>query len=376
MNLLIVGTDFPPFYGGISTYTNELANALSKTDQITVLAPGALNTKSFDLECPYRIIRTPPIPILRSTAFFIYIPYLLWRYHIDAVLHTVWPTSLVSHLWCFLFPTPYFVSVHASEILDDTRTWRRRLKSYLKGWRIAALRKAKCIFPVSNYTAGLVMSQGIDREKIEVISNGVNPQRFKPISSHHTGNKQKKMLTVARLDLHKGHDRVLEALAILKDRGFTPQYIIVGKGEEEIRLRKMVKNLGLESQVTFAGYVSESQLPEIYADSDIFVMASREIPGRLDLIEGFGISFLEASASGVPVVAGRSGGVSDAVRHEKTGLLVNPDDPMDIAKALQRLLENPDLASRLGNQGGLWVEAEMSWECVAERLRNIIKNLL
>jgi len=376
MNLLIVGTDFPPFYGGISTYTNELANALSKTDQITVLAPGVLNTKSFDLECPYRIIRTPPIPILRSTAFFIYTPYLLWRYHIDAVLHTVWPTSLVSHLWYFLFPTPYFVSVHASEILDDTRTLRRRLKSYLKGWRIAALRKAKCIFPVSNYTSGLVMSQGIDREKIEVISNGVNPRRFKPISSHQTGNKQKKMLTVARLDLHKGHDRVLEALAILKDRGFTPQYIIVGKGEEEIRLRKMVTNLGLESQVTFVGYVSESQLSEIYADSDIFVMASREIPGRLDLIEGFGISFLEASASGVPVVAGRSGGVSDAVLHEKTGLLVNPDDPMDIAKALQRLLKNPDLARHLGNEGRLWVEAEMNWECVSERLRNSIQKFL
>lgn len=376
MNLLIVGTDFPPFSGGISTYTNELANALSKTDQITVLAPGALNTKSFDLECSYRIIRTPPIPILRSTAFFIYIPYLTWRYHIDAVLHTVWPTALISHLWYFLIPTPYFVSVHASEILDDKRTLHRRLKSYLKDWRVAALQKAKVIFPVSNYTAGLVISQGIDREKIQVISNGVNPQRFKPISSHHTGNKQKKMLTVARLDLHKGHDRVLEALAILKNQGLTPQYIIVGKGEEEIRLRKMVKNLGLESQVTFAGYVSESQLPEMYADSDIFVMASREIPGRLDLIEGFGISFLEASASGVPVVAGRSGGVSDAVLHEKTGLLVNPDDPMDIAQALQKLLENPDSASQLGNEGRKWVEKEMSWECVAERLRNTIKNLL
>lgn len=376
MNLLIVGTDFPPFSGGISTYTKELAYSLSKGDQVVVLAPGAFNKTSFDQECPYRIVRTPSIPLLRSIAFLIYIPFLLLRYHIDAVLHTVWPTALISHLWYSLIPTPYFISVHASEILDDKRTWRRRLKGYLKGWRKATLQKAHGIFPVSNYTAALVLSLGIDKERIQVIPNGVDPQRFKPATPHQKRGGQKKILTVARLDLHKGHDRVLEALAILKTQGLTPRYIIVGKGDEEIRLRKMVKNLDLESQVTFAGYIPESELPKMYADSDIFIMASREIPGRLDIIEGFGISFLEASASGVPVIAGRSGGVLDAVRHERTGLLVNPDDPMDIAQTLQRLIKNPDLANELGKEGRCWIETEMSWECVAGQLRSTIQKSL
>ena len=133
---------------------------------------------------------------------------------------------------------PYFVSVHGTEIRDDKRSWKRRLKCYLKGWRIVALRKAKGIFPVSYYSARLVVSLGIDQSRIEVILNGVDTQRFKPVTSHHDENRQKRLLTVARLDLNKGHDRVLEALAILKAQGITPRYIIVGQGDEEIRLRK------------------------------------------------------------------------------------------------------------------------------------------
>lgn len=137
----------------------------------------------------------------------------------------------------------------------------------------------------------------------------------------------------------------------------------------------MVQNFGLEEQVIFAGFIPESQLPAIYAACDIFVMASREIPGRLDLVEGFGISFLEASASGLPVVAGHSGGVPDAVRDGKTGFLVDPDTPEDIASAIKLLLIDSDLARRLGNEGRHWIETEMSWEHVAKRLRNAIQSL-
>lgn len=376
MNLLVVGTDFSPCSGGIGTYTKELATFLTRKNQVTVLATGISNTKTFDYDCPYRIIRTPSIPILRHMAFFIYVPWILRRYHIDVALHVVWTTALISHLWHYLIPVPYFVSVHGTEIRDDKKSWRRRLKYYLKGWRIVALRKAKGIFPVSNYSAHLVMSKGVERERIEVISNGVDTQRFRPTTNCRSGDKQKKLITVARLDLHKGHDRVLEALAILKTQGMTPRYIIVGQGDEEIRLSRMVRDLGLEKQVVFTGFIPENQLPAMYTSCDIYVMASREIPGRLDLIEGFGISFLEAGASGLPVVAGNSGGVSDAVQNGKTGLLVNPDDPEDIASAIKLLLIDDNLAKRLGDEGRLWTETQMSWEHVAERLVNAIQKMM
>lgn len=373
MNFLLVGTDFPPSAGGISTYTRELAAALAKSCEVTVLAPGTFDAASFDQSCAYRIVRTPPIPILRTVAFFIYIPWLTRRLHIEAVLHTVWTTALVSHFWRPLVPAPYFVSVHGSEILDDTRTWRRRLKFWLRRWRRAALCKASGIFPVSRYSAKLVLDIGIQRDRVHVIPNGVDSQRFRAAKNRQEKNGPKKIVTVARLDLHKGHDRVLEALAILNKEGLTPCYTIVGEGDQKGRLREMVRALGLEQQVIFAGFAPESQLPQIYADADIFVMASREIPGRLDLIEGFGTAFLEASASGLPVIAGRSGGVPDAVRDGKSGILVDPDEPKEIAHALKLLLSDRKLAKRMAREGRKWIEMEMTWEKVSERLCDAVR---
>lgn len=373
MKILIVGTDFPPSRGGISTYTKELANSLHKIDQVTVLAPGAHNISSFDKKCVYHVIRTPSIPILRELSLFMYLPWLLWRFSFDGVLHTVWPTALVSHFFYSILPTPYFISVHASEILDDNLTWRRRLKGFLKRWKVAALQKAKGLFPVSHYTARLLISFGVSSEQVEVISNGVNTDHFRPSIKDRSLSRTSTLLTVARLDLHKGHDRILEALALLKKEGVKPQYVIAGTGDEELRLRKMVMHLGLEEQVRFAGFVPEKDLPSLYNHADIFVMASREIPLRLDLIEGFGISFLEASASGLPVVAGKSGGVSDAVKNGETGILVNPDDHEDIARALKMLLNDPILAQNMGEQGRQWTESEMNWNKVAERLHKAIQ---
>ena len=376
MNFLLVGTDFPPKSGGISTYTKELAIGLSKKGRVTVLAPGTKNSKSSESVTIFRTIRTPAIPVLRDLAFLIYLPFIIKRYRIDVVLHTIWLTALISHLFYRFLPIPYFISVHASEILDDSRTWRRRLKRYLKPWRIRTLKKAKGLFPVSRFSAKIVSSQGIEKKRICVISNGVDPQRFRVANSNTKKSAQNKLLTVARLDLHKGHDLVLEAMDILKREGFAPDYLIVGEGEEEINLRKKVEILGLNRQVKFTGFIPDSQLPDIYAECDIFVMASRQIPERLDLIEGFGISFLEASASGLPVVAGNSGGVSDAVCDGETGLLVKPDEPEDIACALKRLLKDDEFANELGKNGRKWVESVMNWDCMAERMHNAIQRLM
>jgi phosphatidylinositol alpha-1,6-mannosyltransferase len=138
-------------------------------------------------------------------------------------------------------------------------------------------------------------------------------------------------------------------------------------------LLALATSLGLEHQVEFAGFIPDSQLPEVYASSDIYVMASRQIPDRVDLVEGFGISFLEASASGIPVVAGRSGGVADAVRDGETGLLVDPDDPEEIAQAIKMLLTDTELAHQLGKCGRIWTETHMNWEQWAERLLEAVK---
>jgi phosphatidyl-myo-inositol dimannoside synthase len=367
-NLLMVCSDFPPNRGGISTYSIEIASALVKSCRVTILAPGAPDIFKFDESCNFRIIRTPSLPFIRIAALFFYLPYLLMRFRFDAVLHTVWPTALISHLYYCFLPVSYFISVHASEILDDKRTWRRSLKSHLRRWRNAALNRATAIISGSQYSANMIHSFGLTQKNIHVVPYGVDPQRFKPDMRSNDRGRPIRLLTVARLDLHKGHDRVLEALGLIKSKGLVFEYFIAGEGDEERRLRQMSKKLGLENEVIFAGYIPDRELPGVYASADIFIMASREIPGRLDLIEGFGIAFLEASASGLPVIAGRSGGVADAVRNGQTGLLVNPENPKEIAEAIHLLLTNPDLCQRLGGEGRQWTMCQMNWENAAKRL--------
>lgn len=376
VNLLVVGSDFSPRSWGIGAYTKELSTALTGENQVTVLSTGISNAKAFDQGSLYKIIRTPSFPIIRYLAFFIYLPWILRKHHIDAVLHVVWITSLISHIWSWVIPVPYFVTVHGTEIRDDKTSWRRRLKYYLKRWRYAALCKARGIFPISNYSARLVISLGVEQSRITVLFNGVNTKHFKPAANSKSSDREQKLLTVARLDLNKGHDHVLNALAILKKQGLTPHYTIAGQGPEETMLQNMVQDLGLENQVMFTGFVPQEQLPSLYASCDIFIMASREIPGRLDLVEGFGISFLEASASGLPVIAGDSGGISDAVKNGKTGLLVNPDAPEEIAFAIKRLLTDSNLAKRLGSEGRRWAEMQMSWEHVAKRMQSAMRRMM
>lgn len=371
MKLLIVAQDYPPLSGGISTYSTSLAKEFSVRDDVTVLALGAKEARVYDQSRPYRTIRTSSCPLFYFPGLFFLFPWLLQREKFDVVLHFTWPTSLLSYFWKKLFPVPYFISVHASEILDDKRTFRRRIKKMLGGWRQKSLEYAQGLFPVSHYAANLLKGMGLPGQRIHMIPNGVDIQHFSPAKEEHPESAPV-ILTVARLDLHKGHDYILEALSLLTKKGVDFMYLIAGCGEEEYRLKKLANDLGLAKKVQFLGFVSPHVLPDLYASADIFVMASREIPNRPDMIEGFGISFLEASASGVPVIAGRSGGVPDAVRDGKTGLLVEPDNASAIADALQRLISDSEFARRLGNEGRHWVVSEMQWQHVMQRMRQYI----
>ena len=376
MNILIVSTDFPPQKGGISTYSHELSAALSrqKNTNVFVLACGVTEYHKVNNRHPYTIIRTPSVPIIRILAMLFYLPWLIIRFRINVVLHTVWPSSLISHFWFLLFPRPYFVSVHASEIIDDRRSWRRTIKYFLKPWRQVTLKKAHGIFPVSQYTKGLLKRYGIPEERIKIISNGVDHHRFKPPVQKKTA-KDKILLTVARLDLHKGHDQVLKALALLKEEGITPLYWIAGSGEEKTRLHKLTKKLGIERQVSFLGFINDDKLLKIYHKADIFIMTSRKIFGRGDLIEGFGIAFLEASACGIPIIAGHSGGVEDAVCDGRTGILVDPDNPSEIANSIKHLMFDEELSKKLGAAGRVWVESHMTWDRVSKRMISAMRNL-
>ncbi len=127
--------------------------------------------------------------------------------------------------------------------------------------------------------------------------------------------------------------------------------------------------------VRFMDEVSDSDLPETYRRAAVFVMPTRQ-DYHDGSVEGFGIVYLEASASGLPVVAARSGGAAEAVLENETGLLVPPDDPPALTKALTYLLDDPALRQRMGRAGRLWVEREMNWDRAGRQFLSIMERAL
>jgi phosphatidylinositol alpha-1,6-mannosyltransferase len=158
------------------------------------------------------------------------------------------------------------------------------------------------------------------------------------------------LLTIGRLVERKGVDLVIEALPPLLADHPDLAYLVVGSGPREAALRRRARELGLGDRVVFAGAVPDAELPRIYNLARVFVMPSRFIR-RKATIEGFGLVYLEAGASGLPVIAGTAGGATDVVRDGENGLLVDPESPAAIGAAIRRLLEHPEEARRMGERG-------------------------
>jgi phosphatidyl-myo-inositol dimannoside synthase len=176
------------------------------------------------------------------------------------------------------------------------------------------------------------------------------------------------LLTVARLIPHKGQDVVIKALAKLRDEFPNLRYAIVGEGVDEARLKNLARELGVADKVIFAGPLPDEDIPEVYATSTIYTGPSR-IDNEINA-EGFGISFLEASASGLPVVAGDSGGVRSAVRDGETGIVLPALDVDAWTSTLADLLRSESRREALGHAGRRAVEAFYNWERVARDTRD------
>jgi phosphatidylinositol alpha-1,6-mannosyltransferase len=176
------------------------------------------------------------------------------------------------------------------------------------------------------------------------------------------------LLTVARLEWHKGIDTVIKALPAVRAAHPGARYAVAGVGDRGPQLEQLARDLGLGDAVRFLGAVPDADLPALYNAADLYVGASR----RHDLLaEGFGISLVEASACGLAVVGGRSGGVPDAVREGETGILVDPDDPAAVAAGINRLLADAELRRRLGAGGRRAVETFYNWDRVVRALIRI-----
>ncbi len=366
MKILLTTNDFPPKVGGIQTYCYELArNLTSLGEEIVVLAPGVKGDSEFDGKQSFKIIRIKKKFNLYANFFL-----ALRKHKIESIL--VAHRANYAHLasWInLLFRIPYNIIVYGGEILIPGRK-----RSIQKNFE-----RAKKVITISNFTKEKLIEIGIPARKIVVIHPGVDPIKFNPrCDPSSTKNKynlegKKVILTISHLVRRKGHHSVLKALPRVLEKVPNLVYLIIGKGEEEGRLKGAVKDLKLEDKVIFIGEVSENELPRYYGICDVFVMPSYEIKEKGD-VEGFGIAYLEANACGKPVIGGRSGGVPDAVIDRETGLLVDALNINQIADALVKLLTNPEYSQKLGKKGRERIEKGLNWERMAQRIREIIRS--
>jgi phosphatidylinositol alpha-1,6-mannosyltransferase len=271
----------------------------------------------------------------------------------------------------------YFVAVHGLDAIEN-----RKFNKYIQR---KTLNKSKGIIAVSNYTAGLLKNVKLSEElPVEIIPNGVDTNIFKPSNPDNSILKKYnikpgfRLLSLGRLIERKGFDTTIKAMAKIalptgRDRsGQAPgdiHYYIAGKGPYENELKELIYKYSLKERVHLLGFIPDEDKSAIYNIADLFVMPSRELPKD---VEGFGITYLEAAASGIPSIGGKSSGAEDAIVDEVTGYLVDPMNIDEIADKIIKLYNNRDNLYRLGLNALERARNNFTWEIVSKQIECFI----
>lgn len=280
---------------------------------------------------------------------------------------------------------PFVQTIHgvlADEYMQSSRsgfsTLRTKLSNFIL-WRLSLIEKetarnATLVVTVSNYSAKkIVQLYGISEAKVRIASNGVDPNRFKPIEDNEPLkcdiglNNTQCVLFVGRLIPRKGLNFLIEAARQVIKENKKVMFVIVGDGPLKNHLTSLSKKSHLSDNFVFLGDVSDEVLPIVYNCADIFTLPSIQ--------EGQGIALLEAQATAKPVVAFNVGGIGEFVLNKRAGLLVRPDSN-ELANAICKLLSNRSLREKMGNFGREFVCNNFSWDICAQRMFRIYNEAL
>jgi phosphatidyl-myo-inositol dimannoside synthase len=371
---LLLTNDFPPVQGGISTVFHHIWKYFPH-DRMRVLTPKRAGDGDFDRRADMHPIRfrAPSGGNAGKLLTLLLMSVFTAREVLFGGVRELHAGQILScgpigYAFQKLFGIPCFLWLYGGE---TTPSYLRRAPVK----RLVETLVRGCRFLVTNSPATTreFLDYGIPPDRIVEIIPAVDSDVFRPgpkpetLAARHGLEGMKILLTVARLTPRKGHDLVLRSLSFLRDRSDL-RYVVIGTGADRSRLDRLAGELGISDRVVFAGWVDESELPDYYRLADVFVMPNREETRVTDSIEGFGISFIEAAATGKPAIGGRSGGAVDAVVEGETGFIVDPDDPRELADRIAFLLDNPRIAGEMGRKGRDRVLRGFTWRQRAERL--------
>ena len=380
---LLLSYDFPPMGGGIARMMGELARRYPP-GSLVVSTGQHHGSAEVDASLPSRVDRVEiPSRRLRTVQGL-----LQWSHRAARLARSIHPELV----WCGnLKPagypgrwirkrvgTPYGILVYGTDLL--LLRHRIRHSAIKRAWARTLIGSASVLVAISRWTReealALLEELGLSSGGVDVrlLLLGTDPEHFRPhidpasVQVRYGLPEGRWLLTVARLAAHKGIDTGLQVLAALRQQHPDLGYLVVGHGDRQSQLEGLARELGVADRVRFLTSVPDSDLPALYNTAEIYLGLSR--PAGL-MVEGFGISLSEASASGIPVVAGSGGGIPDAVRDGETGLLVDAEGPEAAIGAVRLLLEDRELARRLGAEGRRAVESYYNWERVATELAGI-----
>jgi glycosyltransferase involved in cell wall biosynthesis len=354
MTLVVTG-HFPPEPGGVQTFTWELVRRLP-ADRLVVVAPYRRDAGAYDRGLPFPVLRRRGYLLTRDLA----------RVAADAGASTAWipalaPIGMFAPLVRRAGLERVVASSHGQELgwlrAAPTRAALRRAITYLDA-----------VTHLTPYT-GRKLAAVVDRpDKLIRLAGGVDPDAFAALPPlPRRGGPT--VISVARLVRRKGHDMLLRAWPAVLAAVPDARLVIVGVGPMRRRLERTAATL--RGTVRLTGYLPQHELARQLAAADVFVLPCRDDRAGLQ-VEGLGLAVLEASAAGLPVVVGRSGGSVDSVRDGITGRLVHAERPAEIAEALIGLLRASAEARAMGAAGRAWVRTTWSWAASAATLAAVL----
>ncbi|GGP41352.1 glycosyltransferase family 4 protein [Saccharothrix coeruleofusca] len=370
---LLVTNDFPPRPGGIQAYLHALATRLP---DLVVYAPSwhspAGSHPEFDAAQPFPVVRHPGTLMLPTPDVLRRAEDVMRAERCEAVwFGAAAPLALLAPRLRQAGAQRVVASTHGHEVgwsmLPGARQALRRIGSTVD-----------VVTYVSRYTRSRFAAAFGPMAALEHLPSGVDIDVFAPdagareeIRARYGLGDRPVVVCVSRLVPRKGQDVLVRALPEIRRRVPGAALLLVGGGPYRDRLRALARSVGVADDVVLTGSVPWAELPAHYNAGDVFAMPCRTRGRGLD-VEGLGIVYLEASATGLPVVAGRSGGAPETVRDGVTGHVVDGREVAEVADAVAGLLADPGTAAKMGRAGREWVSTQWRWDTLATRLTHLL----
>jgi len=372
--ILLVTNDLGPRAGGIESFVLGLLERV-EPHSVVILSSKQKNSDPFDLELLNKygaiVIRDRSKILLPSPRTTRKAVKIIKQYQAT----TVWfgaaaPLALMAKRLRNAGAKNIVALTHGHEV------WWAKLPIFRSA--IAKIsRDVDTLTYLGGFTKNAMLPVISDSTKLVKIAPGIDVKHFSPsetdlklIKKYRLQNRRV-IVSVGRLVHRKGQDKLIEAMPEVLKKYPDAVLLLVGQGPIKSMLEKLIRHHGLENHVIFTGRIQFSDLPKYIQLGEIFAMPSRDRFFGLE-VEGLGIVYLEASACGVPVIVGKSGGAPDAVINNKTGLIVDGRNPLEIAEAICKLLSDKKLVKQMGDEGRKWVVENWRWEIWSDKFNKLL----